>query len=136
MKSSFEFEFDLKTLIISFFFFTLIDAVYLYSTKNYFNKVIKSIQGKEITLKYSGIVLCYLSLILGLNYFILSNKNLKNDQKIKNAFILGFVIYAVFESTTYAIFDNWTTTAVIMDSIWGGILFSLTTFVSLKFIKN
>ena len=136
MKSSFEFEFDLKTLIISSFFFTLIDAVYLYSTKKYFNKVIKSIQGKEITLKYSGIVLCYFSLILGLNYFILSNKNLKNDQKIKNAFILGFVIYAVFESTTYAIFDNWTTTAVIMDSIWGGILFSLTTFVSLKFLKN
>ena len=128
-------DFDLKTFLFSGIVLLIVDYVYLSSTKKYFNKVVKSIQGKDIKIKYSGVVLCYLSLVIALNYFILNQNKLTDNQKIKNAFILGLVIYAVFEGTTYAIFDNWTLEAVIMDSVWGGVLFALTTFIILKIKK-
>lgn len=130
------FNLNLKTVIVSAVILTIVDAVYLYSTKKYFNSVVKSIQGKDITMKYTGAFLCYLCLVFGLNYFVLSDIKTKDEDKIKNAFVLGLIIYAVFDTTTYAIFDNWTVKAVVMDSLWGGILFATTTFLTLKFIKK
>ena len=59
---------------------------------------------------------------LVLNYFIIDKK-----KSIADAFLLGIVIYGVYESTNYAILDKWNTKAVAMDTLWGGILFALTT---------
>ena len=46
-----------------------------------------------------------------------------------DAFILGVVIYGVYETTNYALFDKWSLKAVILDTIWGGSLFALTTMI-------
>ena len=102
----------------------VIDSVYLSYFSDFFNKMIKEIQGSEINIKYSGAIACYIIMVLGLKYFILDE-----EKSIKDAFILGFLIYGVFEFTNYAIIDNWNVTAVIIDSIWGGILFSVTTWI-------
>ena len=47
-----------------------------------------------------------------------------------DAFLLGIVIYGVYESTNYAILKNWNIKAVALDTLWGGILFALTTKVT------
>jgi uncharacterized membrane protein len=72
-------------------------------------------------------------LILGLYYFII-----KPNRSIKDAFLLGLVIYGVYEGTNYALFNNWSEYIVIIDTLWGGILFALTTFIIkyFNFIKN
>jgi uncharacterized membrane protein len=44
-----------------------------------------------------------------------------------DAFILGIVIYGVYETTNYAIFDKWNIQALTLDTLWGGILFAITT---------
>ena len=41
----------------------------------------------------------------------------------------------VYETTNKAIIKNWTWKTVMIDGIWGGILFSLTTFLTYK-IQN
>ena len=42
------------------------------------------------------------------------------------------VIYAVFELTNLALFKNWFMLSVIIDTLWGGILFALTTAIVYK----
>jgi len=76
----------------------------------------------------SSAFLCYIFLVIGLNYFILEKK-----KSIWDAFLLGLVIYGVYETTNYAIFDKWQTMMVVIDTLWGGILFALTTGIIKKF---
>ena len=55
-----------------------------------------------------GAVICYILLVVGLNYFVLLDKKLGKKEKIIRAIMIGLVIYGVFESTNLAIFTNWT----------------------------
>jgi uncharacterized membrane protein len=111
----------------------VIDSIYLTLIKGFFNKQIKTIQGSDIKLNYLGAVICYPIMIFGLYYFIIKNKkNYKNNNKmIIDAVILGWVIYGVYESTNLAVFKKWDLKTVLVDGIWGGILFGLTTYIYL-----
>ena len=122
---------NLKTIILSGVLFLAIDAIYLTNFSNFFNKLVKNIQGSKIKFNVLGAVICYIFLILGLNYFILS----RNKSPFE-ASLFGLVIYGVYESTNYAIFDKWSLEALMLDTIWGGILFYLTTFLTYKLNKK
>ena len=96
--------------------------------------MINNIQGSKINLRFLGALLCYIILIFGLNYFIIQPR-----KSVLDAFILGFIIYGVYETTNYAIIDKWSIYAVFIDSIWGAILFSLTTYFTymiLPYLKD
>ena len=112
------------TLLISAILFILIDSVYLNLMKDYFQKQVVKVQGSPLKMNFLGAALCYIFLIVGLNYFIIKPK-----KSIQDAFLLGIVIYGVFETTNYALFKNWSIITLITDTLWGGILFALTTFI-------
>jgi uncharacterized membrane protein len=92
--------------------------------KGYFDKQIQSVQGSQTKMNYLGAALCYIFLIVGINYFIIKPK-----KSITDAFLLGIVIYGVYETTNYAIFKNWSLLSVIIDTLWGGLLFASTTYI-------
>lgn len=102
--------------------FVLLDSVYLSLMSSYLNNQIKMVQGSSVKLNMTAAVLCYISLIFGLYYFILKDK-----RSIIDAFLLGLVIYSVYELTTLASLKNWFVTTAVIDTLWGGILFALTT---------
>jgi len=112
------------TLLISAILFVIIDSLYLNYMKGYFEKQVVKVQGSSLKMNILGAVLCYVFLIAGLNYFIIKPK-----KSVQDAFLLGIVIYGVFETTNYAIFKNWSIISVIIDTLWGGILFASTTYI-------
>jgi len=111
----------LKIFFVSLIF-VVIDSIYLFSSKTYFQKQIFSVQKGPIQLRIVPTILCYIALVFGLWYFILREKKSWFD-----AFLLGVVIYSVYETTNYATLKAWTAKTVIMDTVWGGILFALVT---------
>jgi uncharacterized membrane protein len=117
-------------LLISAIVFVLIDSVYLNMMKKYFANQIQKVQNSAIVPNYVSVVLCYVFLIAGLNYFII-----KPNRSVQDAFLLGIVISGVYETTNWATFKNWSSITVIMDTLWGGILFALTTWI-VRFIKK
>ena len=110
-------------LLISAIVFVVLDSIYLNLIKDYFSKQIKLIQGTPIQINFLATLLCYIFLIFGINYFII-----QPNHSVQDAFLLGIVIYGVFETTCKALFSKWSWTTVIMDTLWGGILFALTTY--------
>ena len=102
--------------------FVSTDSVYLFLSRNYFQRQIIAVQGTPIKMRLISAILCYIALVFGLWYFVLREK-----KSWKHAFLLGLVIYAVYETTNYATLNNWKFQTVIMDTLWGGILFAITT---------
>ena len=111
-------------MLASAIIFISIDFVYLNAIKGYFNNQIQSVQGSQPKINYLGAGLCYIFLIAGINYFII-----KPRKSVSEAFLLGIVIYGVYETTNYALFKNWSILTVIMDTLWGGLLFAVTTYI-------
>jgi uncharacterized membrane protein len=111
-------------MLLSAVIFITIDFMYLQSVKGYFQKQVQSVQGSAMQVNYLGAALCYVFLIAGINYFII-----KPNRSVKDAFLLGLVIYGVYETTNYALFKNWSIITVIIDTLWGGILFAITTYI-------
>lgn len=108
----------------------IIDSIYLYSIKDMFVQQIIKVQGSPISLDFFAVLLCYIALAFGINYFILREK-----KSLLDAFLLGIVIYAVYETTSKALLKNWSYKIVLMDTLWGGILFALTTLVMRRTYK-
>jgi uncharacterized membrane protein len=111
-------------MLLSAIVFISLDFVYLNLTKNYFMNQIKNVQGSALKVNYFGMVLCYIFLIVGINYFII-----KPHKSVSDAFLLGLVIYGVYETTNYALFSNWSIFTVFIDTLWGGVLFASTTYI-------
>ena len=112
-------------LLVSAITMVSLDYVYLSLMKGYFTNQVQKIQGSPLKMNFLAAVICYIFLILGLNYFIIKPK-----RSVQDAFLLGLVIYGVYETTNWALFEKWSIMSVIIDTLWGGILFALTTFVS------
>ena len=111
-------------LIVSAITLIVLDSIYLKLIKGHFSDLIKNIQGSPLVINYVSAAICYIFLITGLNYFII-----KPNKTIQDAFLLGIVIYGTYETTSYALFKGWTLFTVIIDTLWGGILFALTTYI-------
>lgn len=111
-------------MLISAIIFISIDFVYLNVIKGYFNNQIKNVQGSPLKINYLGVAICYILLIVGINYFII-----KPHKSVSDAFLLGIVIYGVYETTNYALLKNWSILTVMIDTLWGGLLFASTTYL-------
>ena len=111
-------------LLISAIILISIDFIYLNVIKGYFESQIQKVQGSKLEVNFLGVALCYIFLIAGLNYFII-----KPNKSVNDAFLLGLVIYGVYETTSYALLKNWSMITVIIDTLWGGLLFASTTYI-------
>jgi len=118
---------QIKIILSMSIILLILDFFYLQSVSCFFKKQIFKVQNSKMEMDYIGVVLCYLLLCFGLYYFIISKK-----KSILDAFLLGFVIYGVFETTNKALLKNWQWSSVLIDTFWGGLLFSITTFLVYK----
>ena len=116
------------SLLSSAVLLVVIDSIYLNLIQGYFGWQIRTIQKSPLRIRLLGAVLCYIFLIVGINYFIIQQK-----KTIYDAFLLGLVIYGVFETTNYALLDKWNIMTVFIDTLWGGVLFAITTYIIQSF---
>ena len=121
----------INELIIPSVIFLVLDGLFLYSSSSFFSKQVVQVQHFAMRPKILGIVLCYIFLLFGLHYFII-----KPHKTPIEAFLYGIVIYGVYETTNYSLLKKWNLSTVAVDTLWGGILFYLTTFLTYTFANK
>ena len=102
----------------------LLDAVFLYSTSSFVLPIYRNIQKTTISIRYASAFACYLLMVCGMYYFIIREK-----RTVIDAFLLGVLVYGVYDLTVYFLFTNYTFPVAMMDMLWGGVLFGLTAFI-------
>lgn len=120
--SSYYIQMCWKQLAITFICLVALDVCYLTVTKDLMSVQIASVQRVALQPRMIGAIVCYLLIAAGLWYFILRDRRSPWE-----AMLLGVVIYGVFDSTNYAIFKNWKWQVALLDTLWGGVLFAMTT---------
>ena len=119
----------LRLIVLGIIMFVL-DAVFLYATSSFVMPVYQSIQKSPISLRYGSVALCYLVMVIGLYYFIILE-----GKSAVDAFFLGGFVYGVYDLTVLSVFKNFTPMIAMMDILWGGTLFGLSTLIFQKLIQ-
>ena len=99
----------------------VLDWIWIYLVAgNAFSSVVENIQGSIMKVRPLGAVVAYAAMILLFNQFI------TKESSGWDAFLLGFLAYAIFDGTNYALFNKYDLKTAVVDAAWGGILFWLT----------
>jgi uncharacterized membrane protein len=99
----------------------LLDSVYLSLTKETYAQNVAAVQKAPMQVRLIGAAVCYPLLAVALDRFVLSRNGTTTD-----AFLLGLLLYGVYNSTNYATLSNWSGGLAVQDTIWGAVLFGLT----------
>ena len=117
-------------MLVSALGLVAIDFAYLGVIKGYYARQIAAVQGSPMVVNLFGAVVTYVFLIFGLNYFIIGP-----GRSAQDAFLLGLVVYGVYDFTSLALLSKWQLTTAVIDTLWGGTLFYLTTKLVQKVVR-
>jgi len=115
----------LKLVLISGIILVALDFSYLTLIYKPMTDQIVNIQRVIMQVKPAGVVFCYIFMIFALYFFILKNRRTPGE-----AFLLGACINGIYESTNYAVLKKWGAPLAIVDTLWGGILYGTTTYLT------
>ena len=115
--------------LIGLIIFLLLDFMWLSYNSSYFYSAVKDIQHTQMNVRMIGVIASYIFIYLGYYTFIL-----KERRSPYEAALLGLVIYGVYTTVNYAIFDKWKLYTIMIDLIWGATLFGLTTYLTYQII--
>lgn len=109
----------------------MLDMLYITSIKNTFNKLVVGVQGSDIKLNLIATFLDYSLIIFSIFYFII-----QKNTSVEEAMILGLCIYGIYELTNMAVLKQWKWEIVVIDSIWGAVLYGLSTYLYKQIIQK
>lgn len=119
----------------------VLDLVWLTWNAKRFNTLVKAVQGSGIRMNYTGALLSYTSIILlllGVAFPMARSKLQRKTSKWRVALttggILGATSYAMLHFTNMAIFKGYGGIVPVMDTVWGGVLFTLVVYVYLSVV--
>ena len=99
-----------------------------YINKDMYYSMFKKINNNQNMIinnnKIISAIIAYLLLAYSLYYFIIIKKS-----KLDDAFILGLIIYGIYNTTNYFTINNYSLEVSIKDTLWGGILFYLIIYI-------
>ena len=83
------------------------------------------------------VVAVYALMVTGLMVFVIPKVHgLNTLATIGYSGLFGLIVYGVFAMTNYAILQPWTIELMLLDTIWGFVLYSLTTVVVKTIFPN
>lgn len=88
----------------------------------------------KITLNKPAAILAYLCMVL--TYPFIISKFTKLDEQIKVAMVLGLVTFGTYGFTLAAIYNKYPLSTAFMETLWGVLLFTITTILTYCLTKQ
>lgn len=97
-----------------------------------YNSLIYNVQNKPLSLRFIPTMLSYITIILPIVLFVIPK--LTPQRRVLNSLvyggIMGVLMYGMFSFTNYALIQDWSFSVVLLDTIWGGVLYSLVSLLT------
>jgi uncharacterized membrane protein len=135
MYSNYIKQFFIVLILLAVIDFPWIGIIY---AKEY-TRVIESVQKQKFVVRYLGGLIVYIAIALIIVGWVIPRLQQKSKVSFLDCLLygglLGGLVYAVFDFTNYALFTNWTLKTSIIDTVWGLVLTTLVSFLSMKIIN-
>ncbi len=104
--------------------------------KDQYNKMIPDIQNDSMIVRILPTLLAYVVIILSVLLFSLPK--ISRETRLKDSLLygglLGMLMYGMFSFTNYAIISKWNMKVVLLDVVWGFILYTIVSYMSSLFM--
>jgi uncharacterized membrane protein len=135
MYSNYIKQFFIVLILLAVIDFPWIGIIY---AKEY-TKVIENVQKQKFVVRYLGGLIVYIAIALIIVGWVIPRLQQKSKVSFLDCLLygglLGGLVYAVFDFTNYALFTDWTLKTSIIDTVWGLVLTTLVSFLSMKIIN-
>jgi uncharacterized membrane protein len=115
----------------------VLDGLWIGFNQSMYLRVFEKVQNHRVQVNFIGAILSYVFVLVLLKFIVLPLIKLKNDFSIMNcikiAGLTGLCTYGVFNATNMALFMNYNTRIALMDTLWGGFLFTIVSYVVLNY---
>jgi uncharacterized membrane protein len=118
-----------KEFVVAAIVLLILDTIFISINMGAYTDQVINVQRVIMTVKPIGVILSYAFIIGGLYFLIL-----RQHRPIWEAFILGLVVYGVYDATNYALLKKWDPYLSMMDTLWGGILMASTTYITYSIV--
>lgn len=124
-------------IILPVVFMLIADLIWISANKSKYGQLVSAVQHKPMKVKTQAAIIAYAAMVLGLIFFVIpaakadpsSNKVFK---ALRHGALFGFVVYAIYNATNYAIFQDYSLTTALLDTIWGTTVYFASTLVALS----
>jgi len=115
----------------------ILDAIWISSQITSYTKVTETIQGMKMTVRWIPAIITYGLILLGLYLILLYSQCQSSKLKVMLfAFLFGLVSYGIYNFTNLALLNKYTWTIAVKDTLWGGILLSVSIGLAIYLVKK
>lgn len=115
----------------------ILDAIWISSQITSYTKVTETIQGMKMTVRWIPAIITYGLILLGLYLILLYSQYQSSKFKVMIfAFLFGLVSYGIYNFTNLALLNNYTWGVAVKDTLWGGILLSVSIGLAIYLVKK
>lgn len=115
---------EAQKLLLIALVMVLVDIPWLWYIGDKFSTMVSKIQGgRPMDARLFAAIPVYLAMA-----FLLTRAS-----DMKDAFLIGACTYAVYDFTCMTIFKDYDLSVAVMDSVWGGTLFSISYYLGKQF---
>jgi uncharacterized membrane protein len=97
-----------------------------------YNKLIADIQKTSLIVRFIPTILSYMTIILPIVIFVIPK--LTPERRVLDSIVyggvMGLMMYGMFSFTNYALIKQWSLQVVLLDTIWGAILYSIVSLLT------
>jgi uncharacterized membrane protein len=118
----------------------IIDAAWITTMKRMYEYTVRRVQKAPLYVNTYGVIVSYSIVVVLLIMFVFPQaraavESKKYDNKftvsLRYGGLLGMLTYGMFNATNVAIFEYYNIPTAIIDTIWGGVLFTVATLLYL-----
>ena len=132
---------NLQLKLLFVVIYLVVDILYVSMSREYYGSYVKKIQGSDMKYSNANMVSAILSyIILGTGWFVFIANKIKPSttylEILPFTVLYGLIIYGVFNTTLFVMFDKWDIYVSIRDTMWGVSWITTISFIYLTVLKK
>uniref|UniRef100_A0A6C0BEZ1 DUF2177 family protein n=1 Tax=viral metagenome TaxID=1070528 RepID=A0A6C0BEZ1_9ZZZZ len=116
----------------------VLDGIWLTLNSHMYQRMYSNVQKAPFIVDWKAAIFAYLAIFIMIAFYAVpgvENAGGSFFDAIRVAGLLGLLTYAVYNFTNLAVLRDYSWKVAILDTLWGGVLFTLTSFIVVKLKK-